>query len=395
MNQRSLASDPGLAYWLARDLANMNGGRDQYYRRDALATAFQIPLSVQHWSATPTIPAHTVFSAVNTMFLAIGGATLHSQILPYFNAASVRARPNLDFINEAAYDAALTIQAHCNSVIVEPEVQVVFGHSFGGAIAQALALVQPLIPSMARSASCTTFGSPRMWQDFGGPVNTLEWSHARFNNVNDPICFFPPHADEAAVASALTTTQIRHIWQHTEHVGQGFVLDGTTTLGTRMVPRLEDPIADAFLWSWFLSWVDLQRLSHSMETYASRLYAIQQVGSTVEYEPMGAPPVVRRPPTEEPGRLMQPLEARAIVAQTFVDFQVSRGTEPEQNPYYAIRRAGVWQTEYQGHFIAGGRGKRNAKSLASKLNAAWRQWWRANLADTGNLSFSVNEAFPS
>lgn len=348
----------------------------------------------QVFPSTALVPMHAVFGNGYTRFILVGGADQHSQLAPYYEQCFDRQATANAFCNRAAVAAAQIVLDNANSIQGNPNCQFYAGHSYGGAILQAMvqALLDPV--PLNQRAMCFTFGSPRIWQRWNRFPDLNNFNLVRYNNYDDPVCKFPPHADEAPFASALMGPERRDLCRRTDHVGLGIQLDADGSTYLRDVSGPSDDNADVSLWAWLLSATSPGASAHPISEYYRRLNLQNRfipISNLISTPPEAPAPV---PSIEPLGRVMQPLEATTLTRQAEATFQQSRGVEPAAPPYKAVRRGGIWTVECLGTVVVQESAKRSCQSFARKMNASWREWYKLRLASAPELINSVETVFP-
>jgi Lipase (class 3) len=395
MNYQSMAYDAGLAHYLILDLAGRKGGIDRGPRAASMGIVTGQVMTGDDYAAVGDSPRWSSYFCDGIAIISILGAESFDVANPFFLASQRPVRDWPGGFN--AHSAKVALEIYTQVMATAPigvSNVILSGYSFGGTVAQAMAaLIGPL--QGAQKLTCVTFGSPRCFSNANRRGVSPPWDLVRWMAPFDPVVHFPPHADEAAVATALTTQQIRDTWSACVHLGLGQAMLGGLTPVDIDVPLLQRPITDINLWSWLFA-LDVPAVdAHSLGTYAAAIDALVIPGQTRDFTPPVLPGPLGQPLRGQNGIIMQPADIALAITGAVNAVAAARGGQPDESPFHAVKVNGIWACYYGQDFVASGTGRRTAQAMASRLNGAWRQWNKTKLASSSTLQFAIQQAFLS
>lgn len=245
------------------------------------------------------------------------------------------------------------------------------GHSYGGSVMQALALL--LRGSDSRLRGIWSYGSPRPGtQVMAQGLGYLK--HFRFFKEDDPVRWIPPHTDEASLLDVFGNTPlgVGVNMQVQTPTGLGIASDGTVTAG------LGDPgplhAVSLSVYNWCTNAMGFRSVNHSIGEYR-RMFFMQ-----IPLKPQG--PAI---PASQPLPPTGTLRPREIVAQeeaaipdinaavanptSELNQEVRQLPAPIADLRFKRRRDGrIWVVKYGDDIVDVGPGKRRAGRLARVYN---------------------------
>lgn len=249
------------------------------------------------------------------------------------------------------------------------------GHSFGGAVAQALAVV--MRGQIQPETRVWSYGSPRP-----GRVAMQTWlsgvTNTRFYGSDDPVRYIPPHSTENPALAYLTSTnlvqgmdvqvqpptgwEINELGEIRRYEGNPNVL---TAVGLNVA-------------SWILDEYGLRSEYHSLAKYRDR-FNIAYVNSTPPKPPVSPNPVEAPEVLTVRERLQNDVVGEQMLIRDATDpagatAAVEIPTAPMGSParYKRKKMGRIWVVQYDGETVAVGPGKRRAGQLARKWNKVLR-----------------------
>jgi pimeloyl-ACP methyl ester carboxylesterase len=331
-----------------------------------------------------SIPAYAFYVADDQLVILVTGATIPLQGVG-LTAGALAPMATRNGVNLNAYLLLATdaiVAAVRMALQISPASILLCGHSYGGAIAEALAVVMPGFYA-GQPFQLLTFGAPRAGD------NTLSAAlakipSARYMNIGDPIPFFPPHFDEAPTLTiALGFPQASRLSNYVQP-GAGIVLDTNGATFEATLPSGFSIIRDIDLLSWVNNQNGFLGVEHSYKTYRTRMASFTApvlgptpgplAGLKSEVEPVLTPAIFNA------GAVLGPalLTAGALVATISVYIPVNYRAK-------VVKQGNLYTITWMGLTIATGNTKSNARTLAKYIN----KWLRVQqtVASINNQAF--------
>lgn len=247
------------------------------------------------------------------------------------------------------------------------------GHSYGGAVMQALAIHLRNLGS--EEPKVWSYGSPRP----GNKVcQTLlaNVSNTRFFGDDDPVRFIPPRASDLPSLTAVLANDLIAGMDSQVQAKTGWQIDATGNIAKyEGAPTGLHPVT-VNIAAWIADYSGFRSVNHSPETYIARFALANSLPVT--------PTVAIVPSPIEYPYTVRPRQLDAIQEAGYAEIQANANTAtginssivvaqiPANSPLrYRARKSGkVWVVKLGADIVGAGPGKRKAKTLARKLNRA-------------------------
>lgn len=229
------------------------------------------PDTYQVYNRSGTVPAWAWFRFNRTLVVVIDGVTtaLQGAALADSYTKPMRGQDGWKAVG-LAYQDASTIVNVLDSIHTLPAMNLlVAGYSYGGCLAECIAAMvtgNQLWPNL----ELLTFGSPRPG-DEALALRLRSVPTRRLMNDDDPVPRFPPHANEAWLATSLLPFPIAYLLSLYCQPQGGIQLSDSGQLTATELPSRFLPIADVDLVQWVVSTHGMRATSHSISTYVERL----------------------------------------------------------------------------------------------------------------------------
>jgi len=369
---------PELNYDLCDLLSHMWDADPVYSIRALLGPAMTANLAISYLQPTSVIPPVMMLTSTWGVTILVGGTSgqMHlTELLQGWNNPTIG--PDAQFGASGGF-------AHAARVIVDtlgaPEILAgnnlyLVGHSYGGAVCQALATL--LMNAAAPIRGIWSYGAPRPGtMVLQRRIQTL--NHHRWFNDDDPVRWIPPHSEEATIVDTLGRASLVIGANRQVQTSTGYML---TALGD-MSPDAGEPTAlhavGLSIVNWCTDAYGFRSVNHAPTEYRRRF----QQALTIKPD---GPSVPRRQQEEQPGTLrpreveqQQEEAVELIVVQlanpsTPISREVRSYPDYVPNLKYKRRKAGpIWVVKYGQATVDIGPGKRAAGRKARARNKAER-----------------------
>jgi pimeloyl-ACP methyl ester carboxylesterase len=249
----------------------------------------------------------------------------------------------------------------------------ILGHSYGGAVAQALGVM--LRPIATRGVKVWSYGAPRTGtarlQTFLGTM-----TNTRFFADNDPVRFIPPHSDESPILTLLDNWPLVRGCNQQVQSPTGYEIQANGIIvQTEGNPTVLHAVATSVA-NWVADANGFRSVNHGLENYQQRFEAAEAiVGNFV----LPGPGVKREEPLNITSAERERIKAAGVLQMrndlaqpdpVLNNFAV--GPMPAGSTLrYVRRRVGsVWGVKYGTEVVAIGPGKRAARRMAREFNRA-------------------------
>lgn len=312
-------------------------------------------------------PAFTMIRTQSAVCLLIEGIGNSTQARALADAWQSPTDHNNKFTsNGFILSQATSIQALVNLTQYVGRKLVLFGHSFGGAIAHVLAAKMSDIGWTGGIASIS-LGAPKPAQAglFAYLGNT---EYERIFLSTDPVPYCPPDSRSAVLMhSLLSTGESTNVDQFVQP-GNGLQIrpDGTVTVESNPTTLLSTQSFS--LLGWLAGFTGNQGVGHSLGQYVN---ALQRAQPTPQQrpEPWPTPRPSAEPATpRDHGTHRAQEAAQQNVFQEQAQQNAVPLVIPQAQRFVAVRSGRIWAVEWQGQVVAVGPSKARARVIARTGN---------------------------
>lgn len=345
------------------------------------------------WGGMANVPALSA-AGQNTPAHFLGNMFDRTQIIGVCGAGNLKQFLNVyvtqfattDSVAGAAISHAVNVAAAkvINNLLpkfnFKAERTILYGHSFGGAVVEAIAwlLVQKGYP--LKRMQVATAGSPR--PGLSSLAQALSFDGCRWMTPDDPVPYFPLHDDESLNRVAPAALLQSGNSNEYVHPYTGCLVTNEGKMIFQSLPRSSSP--DAF--NRFLSLVsgitDKDKAQHSIGAYISQL-TLTNIAENDFY--------IRKPspPNNDPPQPVPILPVPKQDAPFTVNYLIGEGTLsayiPPAHRFIAQKAAGkYWMVVWQGQIVTSTQTKSNAKAIAKWGNKFLRVLGTAPVVDSGS-----------
>ncbi len=367
---------PALNYDLTDLLSHLYDPDPVYSVRALLGPALTAGLSISYLQPTSVIPPTMMLTSSWGVTILVGGTSGQAhliELLQGWNNAMIGPDVDGGASGGFAHAARVIVDTFGAPDIVQASNVYLVGHSYGGAVCQALASL--LMNAFASIRGIWSYGSPRPGTTvLQGRIATLQ--HHRWYCDDDPVRWVPPHTDEVSLVGLFGNSSLAIGCNRQVQTATGYSLSG---LGETVADPGEPTVLHAVGLS-ILTWVTggngFGSVNHALPEYKRRF---QQA---LPIKPDG-PSVPRTQAEESPGTLRpREVEMQQEASVPLVESQLANPASaisqevrsyPDHVPNvrYKRRRAGpIWVVKYGDLTVDVGPGKRAAGRKARDRNKA-------------------------
>lgn len=374
-----MAYDDGLpieSLALAEDLASMVSALDDDNWRTILRNQrADLPQSVDAWRTrdhTDQAPRCVVMETNRGQTILIQGVKRESTALRLMQAYG--ERPDMTDpagLNSQVRRAMEELFLHFFNVADSHRHHMLFaGHSFGGAVAQALAAsMKSIFPT--KDIRVITFGAPRVgirsWSDQNSRL-----SHVRYWVDDDPVVLIPPHTSEARAAHSVLVGQTPYRWNQFNHAGRGVRLGVTGGAVEENLNAQPPALTEVNIVGWATGIMQRPVQAHSIHEYYLRLSRARESNTSWHSGPGAQVLRQRRPAAEPPQPLPQDVPEVALqIAAVEAAVVVERAT-PIPSDYHFRQVGGEWAVFRDIEFVTFAGSRARAQRIARTANTILR-----------------------
>lgn len=278
-----------------------------------------------------------------------------------------------------------------------PYEVTLYGHSYGGAVAQ-------VIPLLLRAwnpdvqIKVVTFGSPRFATVGFCPLDGPAWGVHRFMNNGDPVPYLPPHYDEDAAGYAVYSLVLGANLNRWTHVGNGTVMNNNLDrydARSALLPDIGSIPPGVSIMGWATQMLVDPTTEHGISTYDARLAEWFPEAANAPPPPPHAPaadPIRRSTPPDPGPYLVQGIQRS--MPSAVEDAIALNGARPPSKPFYAAKSNGIWFVWHLADPIVQCKGAREARRTAARYNALVAQWSLSPVGDQDALLSAIDMEFP-
>lgn len=288
------------------------------------------------------------------------------------------------------------------------DIVQIFGHSYGGAVAYALANIMVshsprLVPRI------TTYGAPR-FADYSFNPFFAQMVAARFFNEDDPVPFLPPHNNEDGVLNSVFPIGITSLYQSFCHWGEGSLIGNNAVIAAADNPPIGTFPASLNLVGWATQWMTAPSLGHRLSQYFQRLQALSRlmpwnptndnVGnhSAAAHAPANADVVASRLGALSGGQGAPApttnAETRVEPSTALTSSSLLPALKLVRPTFYAGRVGKNHYVFNDGNILMQVGGGKLARRIASTLNRLQANWIASKARDLPALESAIESNFP-
>lgn len=247
---------------------------------------------------------------------------------------------------------------------------LIAGHSYGGAVAVALAS-EIKFRSPLKNVRVVTFGAPKPGnQRYAQDNQTLQVQ--RYWNVDDPVPMIAPTRSQARAAHAMLPHGVSSYWHDASQVGNGIEVwaSGNAFRGGVIATNLFETEINLIGWATGVLVRPVQ--NHSIHEYYLRLVRANAQGISIGTDRPGTVYRARRSDQSEPQPVPEEVPAVvAAVAAVQVAVEAER-TVPMPATFVADQRAGRWGVYRGAELVTFAATSTRARSIARTGNSILR-----------------------
>jgi pimeloyl-ACP methyl ester carboxylesterase len=372
------AQSPALNYDLANILSHAYDDDASYAIRLILTPQQQVGLSVVSGGLTSVRPPFTAWRNDWGMFVFVGGTSGTTHVVQLFNGWNdPNAGPHVESGASAGYARAaqeIIDIIHPADIVAAPRLYLV-GHSYGGAVVQAMAAI--LSNASVVPMGIWTYGSPRP----GTAVlqrRISAMSHWRFFNDNDPVRWIPPHSEEALLLSTITASDFLIGMNRQVQTSMGFQIDAAGDIQAATGEPTVLHQVGLSISNWCTDTHGFRSVNHSAAEYRRRFQLAMPIKPdgparprSQEQEEVGT--IRPRALQDEIAAQVPTIESAVANPNSGLNTEVQQWPKPDARLVYKRRKWGpIWVVRFGEQIVDCGPGKRRAGQLARARNKVAR-----------------------
>jgi pimeloyl-ACP methyl ester carboxylesterase len=426
MDPASSVRDPRFAYHFAWWIHLMFSGSNQQRVNALVSEELREASTAEGWPVQDLVPATTMYKAQSAAIVLVQGirtaAQVGTAVLSWIESRENRENTGMvrvaDRVSDTLYD-----RMNAGGLLTNDRI-ILAGHSYGGMCLFSLA-ARLSAERRQRVVSLVTFGSPKPGDDrVAAAMQQVDLM--RYMNVGDNISFCPPIGSKAPLMHLLLSRQESVTVNQLVQMGIGRVLTEQGVISEAGHPPDPGVFTDLSIANFLVNNTAPVATAHSTSEYERRLRlwidtnppvvfraraAANQVGVLDAIVQAGPVDAAGQPASEVPGlgnggqiaiaqlpaRMLQPLPADVgVPGGNGMGVPVPQPAAGSPPLAYRTRKIGkLWVCYYvdPNRIVMIGRGKREAKSFAARMNSALVKWDRAPAVDEGAFEQSAIDAF--